>query len=333
MVMDPMFIDENGRNLDLTRMPDEYVEAVLNSLNPAAFYSALGPKQLDEMFGRAGKFANPFKAIFATAVKKWQNRPAPKDLKSLQVVLKLALLHEFTHALALNMPDVIPANLASEEQARLNQFSVSAYIKMLSGATDLHGSVVYVKNLMKALQSVEGQELSPVTQNTVVRLLALEMFCDRFSMFMYETSLKLQAYREAMPDMGEITVDVMRKMEKQRRGNPAAFKCVNELTDQQMAALAIKLKSAETAHIFISVFDDPPILEAEHAIFDPFLDLIRRFDRERSIDLFTEEHSTGEFFRASKNGNFISENKMGVDYVVQNWSGPSRRGETEVALI
>jgi hypothetical protein len=302
MIMDPMFVDERGRSLNLTRIPAKYVEAVLNSLNPAAYFRALKPEQLDALFARAGKFEGVFKASFSGAVRKWQNRPTPKDLETLRVWMKLLLLHEFTHALALNMPDRIPTDLSQEEQARLSRFSVTAYISLLNGATGLHTSVVYTKNLFKALQAVEGQEVSSATQNKVVRLLALEMFCDRFSMYMFETYRKLLVYHEAVPDMGEITVEAMRKMEKQRLTNLAAFRTVNELTDAEIATLAAKMEEAETEHIYISAFGDPAILDAERIIFEPFLDLIRHFDHEETINTFTEEQSRGDFFKATSSG-------------------------------
>jgi hypothetical protein len=317
MVMDPMFIDEKGRNLNLTQLPAKYVEAVLNALNPAAIYSAFGSKQLTDLFARAGKFEGTFKSQFIAAVKKWQTMSSPKDLKTMQLWIKMLLIHEFTHALALNLPDVIPTNLPQNEQDRLNRFSVTAYINLVNSSEELHGSVVYVKNLIKALQAVEGQPVDAATQNRVVRVLALEMFCDRFSMYMFEVSRKLQAYTEIMPDMGEITVDTMRRLEKQRLSNPSGFQSINELTEAEMTTLAARLKAAETEHVYVSSFRDPVISQAERGIFEPFLDLLRHFDSEKTIDLFTVEHSTGDFFKASQNGNFMSENKASLEHVVQ----------------
>jgi len=318
IVMDPMFIDDQGKNMNMTKIPGKYVEAVLNSLNPAAYYRALGPQKLDPLFARAGKFESTFKANFAAAVKKWQVRMAPQDLATLQEYLEQGLLHEFTHALALNMPDVIPTDLPKAEQTRLNQFSVAVYINLLSTATELHCSVVYIKNLMKALQSVEGQDANPATQNQIVRMLALEMFCDRFGMYLYEMHEKLRVYHKAMPDAGEISVDYMRKMEKQRRANPAAFQAVNELTETEIKTLTAELEAAKKAHVYIGKFNDPVISDEERAIFEPFLDLLRKVDRKKTVNTFTEEHATGDFFKASQNGTFIADNKIGVAKIIPN---------------
>ena len=315
IVMDPMFVDDQGKNLNLTKIPGKYIEAVLNSLNPAAYYRALGRQQLDLLFARSGKFEQTFKANFASAVKIWQGRAAPQDLETLQAFLEQGLLHEFTHALALNLPDVISSDLPAAEQTRRNQFSVVVYINLLSAATALHTSVVYSKNLMKALHAVEGQDAGPATQNQVVRMLALEMFCDRFSMYMFEIYGKLRAYQKAIPDLGVISVDFMRKMEKQGRSNPAVFQLLNELTEAEMKTLAADLEAAGKAHVYISKFGDPEIFDAERAIFDPFLDLLRHFDREKAVNLFSEQHSGGDFFKASQNGTFIADNKLGVGKV------------------
>jgi len=310
VVMDPLFVNAAGDNLKLTDLPEQYVIGVLNSLNPAAYLNALGPKKLDELLARAGKNAPAFKTYLTETMKKWRGLSAPKDLATLKVYLKQILLHEFTHALVLNLPDLIPADLPQTERERLNQFSVTAYITLLNQtAAELHTSVVYTKNLIKALQMVESLEPSVVTQNQVVRLLALEMFCDRFSMYMYETYRKMQVYHEIMPELGDISVDTLRRMEKQRLSNPEAFRALNEMTLDELNDLDKKIKAAEREHIHISAFGDPAILESERAIFEPFLDLLRHFDREKTITLFTEEHSKGEFFKASQDGKFISENK------------------------
>lgn len=317
IILDPMFINAEGKRLNLSQPPTEYVEAVLNCLNPASFFRAIGPQQLNPLFARAGKFEAIFKANFATAVKKWQNRPAFQDLSTLQKFLQQGLLHEFTHALALNMPDNIPSDFSKAEHDRFSQFSVIAYINLLSTETVLHSSVVYTKNLIKALQSVEGQDISPIVQNQVVRELALEMFCDRFSMYMYEMFQKLRAYHNAIPDLGDFSIDSMRKMDKQRRNNPAAFQSLNNLSDAEMKSLAADLDAAERLHVYIEKFDDPVLTVAERAIFEPFLDLLRQFDKEKSIFLFAEENSIGDFFKASQNGTFISDNKIGTEaYIV-----------------
>lgn len=300
MVMDPMFVNQNGENLFLSELPKKYCEAVLNSLNPAAYFRALSRADLDALFARAGKWGDSFKGCFATAVKKWQKIEAPRDMATLCIWQKQLLLHEFTHALSLHLPDVFPPGLPQSEQERLSTFSSSAYLKLLGNTQELGTSVVYIKNLFKALQSVEKLEASQATQNTVIRRLALEMFCDRFSMYLFETAQKLKVYRETFPDLEDITVDVMRKMEKQRLQHPAAFMTVNQISDVQGATLAAKLVSTETGHVYISAFGDPAILPNERAIFEPFLDLLRSLDRKKCIGVFTEEQIKGEFFKASE---------------------------------
>jgi len=316
IVMDPMFIDEQGKNLYLQELPAQYIAAVLNVLNPMACYRAYGKEKMQELLPRAGKYAPMFEANFKAAVKKWQNTATPSDLKTLQDYLQQGLLHEFTHALALHLPDVIPADLPQTEQERLNSFSVTAYINLLGKATELFTSVVYVKNLLKALQMVEKHEASVATQNHVIRNFALEMFCDRFSMYMYETARKMQVYHEVMPGLGDISFDILRRMEKQRLSNPEAFRALNEMTSDELNDLDKKLKAVETEHVYISAFGDPAILESERSIFEPFLDLLRHFDREKNIEFITEKHTEGQFVKATKEG-FISDNKLALPNIVQ----------------
>ena len=319
VVMDPAFVDNAGKNLKLTELPQKYIEGVLNSLNPAAYLYAYTPQQIDTMLGHAGKNTPIFKSYLIETVKKWRGLTAPKDLTTLKLYLKQGLLHEFTHALVLNMPDLIPSTLPQAEQDRLNQFSVKTYMDLLNTKVpELHTSIVYTKNLIKALQMVESLEPSVTTQNQVVRLLALEMFCDRFSMYMYETARKMQVYHDIMPGLGDISVDTLRRMEKQRLSNPEAFRVLNEITVDELNDLDKKSKAAEREHVYISAFGDPAILASERDIFEPFLDLLRHFDREKTITLFTEEHSKGGFFKATRNNTFITENKIGVNNIVKN---------------
>jgi len=315
IVMDPMFINENQQNLNLKDLPEDYVVNVLNTLDPMAVYKILGPAQLEPLLERAGNYAQTFKARFVNAVKKWQNVSVPKTREILYAYLQQGILHEFSHVLALSMPDKIPEDLPAVERERLNKFSVTAYIDFLSKSTELHTSVVYVKNLIKALQSVQNLEPSKATQNQVVRILAVEMFCDRFAMYMYELYLKMQAYEQVMK-LGDISLDTVRLFEKQRR-NRTAFMLVNDISEPTVKLLEDRLAKAEEEHVYISNFKDPRISEGEHAIFEPLLDLLRHFDREKTINIFTVEHTKGDFFRATNNEQFIAENKLGLDNVVK----------------
>jgi hypothetical protein len=296
VVMDPLIVDENGKNLNLTHLPEKWVEQVLNTMNPAAYFRIVG-QQLPGLFARAAKLEQGFKAVFAAAVKRWQERAAPKDLATLKRYLGFGLLHEYTHALALHLPDRLPEDLPAVEKERLRGFSLSRYVDLLTLTPELQHSVVFIKNVIKALSEVKDAEPGPKTQNHVIRNLALEMLCDRFGVFMYETSQKLQIYHEALPDFGEpFPLDYMRLLERERRQSADAWRRRTGLA----AETAARLDAACTETVYVSAFGDPPIIEEERTIFEPFLDHLRRLDREKTILTFTEDETGGGLFVASR---------------------------------
>jgi len=318
VIMDPLFVDQNGNNLMKTEVPAYYAAGVLNAFNPAMYYKLTDESERKTLFERAGKFASVFETNFSNAVIKWRERSAPQDVATMRACLQQGLLHEFTHALALSLPDKIPSTLPQNEQARLNQFSLTKYVQLLSSATELYTSVAYTKNIMKALRAVEKQQPSGYTQQYVLRLFALEMFCDRFGMYMFELSRKIGAYAAVVMKSDEkISLDAMRLMEKQRLNNPKGFQEINELSDEDMRILDSKLKEAENEHVLISAFGDPAILESERKIFEPFLDLLRHFDREKTINIFTKEHAQGGFFEVSKTNRVSNINRMSVENIVR----------------
>ena len=317
-IIDPMFTDDTKKNLNLTEVPQKYIEGVLNTLNPAAFLYAYTPTQIQTMLERAGKNnASIFEFYLKKTMQKWLGREAPKDMATLKLYLIQGLFHEFTHALAINMPDdnTTPATLPQTEQDRLRQFSMQTYREALNTKMpELRTSVVYTKNLFKALEKVKKLEHSDDTQNLVVGYLTLEMFCDRFGMYMYEAAQKIQAYIDVM-GLKDISVDMLRRMEKQRLANPEAFRILNEITSDQLNKLDKKIKAAETEHVYISAFGDPAILESERTIFEPLLNFFRDLDRENNINVLAPEDSKKYFVRITQNNTV---NTIGVNHIVAN---------------
>jgi len=88
----------------------------LNNLNPLALFLAYG-KELPELLKRAGDQAQGFEQLIKYVAKQWKGKQAPEDFETMCEVVTLGMLHEFTHTLALHLPDYIPAD-ASEETRR-----------------------------------------------------------------------------------------------------------------------------------------------------------------------------------------------------------------------
>lgn len=304
VIMDPQFLDDKDQPL-YKEIPPRYVEAVMNTLNPAAMYRAY-KHSLTEMLKRAGDFEKPFQQLLEQMEQKWSRRDAPVDFESLREYVGLGFIHEAVHALAIHLPDEIPANLPAEERHALEAISLDKYLEVINNDQTLLTSVVFSKNLFKALEKVEKEEPSRDTQNSISVLIALEMFCDRFSMFLFENYLKIQIYHEVLrPKIGyPITADIMRSLESARRkGKLAARGEVQGLSAEELVKLEADLQAAEKDHVYISKFDDPVLTPAERELFEGFHNLLKHFDNESQIMRFSIQHAdSSRFMHATVSG-------------------------------
>ncbi|MCG7852087.1 MAG: hypothetical protein MIO92_06160 [Methanosarcinaceae archaeon] len=332
VVRDPQFLDDQNQPL-YKEIPDQYTTAVLNTLNPAAVYRAY-KHRLPEMLKRAGDFAGAFEQILKISAEAWERKKAPTDFAALQEYVGLGFLHEAAHALALHLPDEIPQDLLPEEREHLEAISLQRYLDIINDVKDkaLLTSVVFTKNLIKALEKVEKDEPSRKTQSDISVLIALEMFCDRFSMYLYENYLKIELYNEVLREkIGyPITIDSMLSLERSRRAEetgmaeegvePLSERAeVRKLSAGELSKLKDDLKSAEQEHVYIRKFGDPMLKTAERDLFEGFLDLLKHFDDQNKIMRFTMQHAdTSRFMHATASGK-VSDFAIGMaTYVREN---------------
>jgi hypothetical protein len=328
VLMDPQFLDDKDRPL-YKEMPPRYIEAVLNSLNPAAMYQILR-QQLPEQLTRAGENAPSFEQLLKYAAQQWQKKTAPRDYQTLRNFISLAFLHEAVHALLLHMPDEIPADLPKAEQDHLRSISLENYLRLINGDPKLQTSVVFIKNIYKALQKVSDKPAGAETRDSINILIALETFCDRFSMYLYENYLKIQIYNQLLkPRLGfPINIDQMIVLETARsKGTLASQALMQGVTPQELAKLATDLNAAESDHVYISAYGDPKITTEEYKFFNAYLDLLKQFDSENKIMRFTMQHANSSRFMMATAAGLVQEVSIGVvDFMRQNawlWSGPA----------
>ncbi|KPJ93924.1 MAG: hypothetical protein AMS18_04740, partial [Gemmatimonas sp. SG8_17] len=253
VIMDPQFLEQRDQPL-YDEIPPRYVEAVLNTLNPAAMCKAYG-HHLPEMLKRAGDNAESFQQLLQYVSQQWEAKKTPQDIAALQEYVSLGFLHEAVHALALHLPDQVPADLPDQERQFLEAMSLDHYLGIINGDQSLHTSVVFAKNLMKALEKVEEEPVSQETQDSISILIALEMLCDRFSMYLYENYLKIQLYHDALCEgIGyPVNVDIMLTLEWARaEGRLAGRHEIRGLSEGDLARLEHDLQKAERDHVYIS---------------------------------------------------------------------------------
>ncbi|MEW6517762.1 MAG: hypothetical protein AB1439_12765 [candidate division FCPU426 bacterium] len=310
-------------------IPARYIEAVLNGLRPDALYQILRDS-LPDYLARAEENAPAFEQLLKFAAQQWQKKTAPKDFQTLQAWISLAFLHEAVHALVLHMPDEIPANLTVDEQDHLRAINLESYLRLINSDPRLQTSVVFIKNIYKALVKVSDKPASAETKDSINILIALETFCDRFSMYMYENFLKIQIYNQLLRErLGfPINIDQMIVLEGARaKGNLGTQALMQGVTQQQMQQLEADLDAAERDHVYISAFGDPKLTDAEYKFFNDYLNLLKQFDNENKILRFTMQHANSSRFMLATVAGLVQDISIGVmDFVRQNawlWSGPA----------
>ena len=250
LLVDPKFVDENGQPL-YKEIPQKYVKAVLSNLNPLALFLAYS-KDLPELLKRAGDQAHGFEQLIKYVAKKWKEKKAPEDFETMRELVTVGMLHEFTHALALHLPDAIPADASEETRRYLEPITFDKYLTLINSDQKLQTSVVFNKNILKALREVRNMDEKEDTQSRINAVLALEMFCDRFSIFLYENFSKIRIYSEnfkAADVPFSVDIDFLLKMEAQRREGTLwkMHGLKNVLSEAEFDKLEAELTAAETS--------------------------------------------------------------------------------------
>jgi len=306
LLVDPKFVDENGQPL-YKEIPHKYVKAVLDNLNPFKLFLAYS-KNLTELLKKAGDQAHGFEQLIKYVAKQWKDKQAPEDFETMREFVTVGLLHEFTHALALHLPDAISADASEETLHDLEPITFDKYLALINSDQKLQTSVVFNKNLLKALREVRNMDEKEDTQSRINAILALEMFCDRFSMFLYENFSKIKIYSENFKAAGlpfSVDIDFMFKMEKHlQEGSLRKMRGLkNVLSEAEFDKLEAELIAAETSHLYISKYGDPQLTPAEINFFTKFLDLAKYFDSKKMLMRFTMDHANkSRFLHASVDG-------------------------------
>ena len=306
VLMDPRIVDENGNPLN-DGLPRRYIRAVLNNYSPIMLYRGYY-NELDDMLSRAGDQAEAYKKVIQYAAQQWKNRQTPDDFKTLQAVVSMGMLHEFTHALALHLPDLIPESASAETKRDLGAITFDHYCELIMNDNVLITSGAFNKNLFKALCEAREKEPSKKTQSTINASLVLEMFCDRFGMFLYQNYLKIQIYSALFKKADlpfSVNIDSMLLMETRRHaGQLREIGGLSGILDEkEFQQLETELGEAENSHYYISKFGDPALTHAEIKFYGNFLALLNHFDNEKLIMRFTMEHAeNSRFMRVSVKG-------------------------------
>lgn len=328
VLMDPQFLDAKDRPL-YKELPARYAEAVLNGMNPAAMAQIMR-ERLSDQLTRAMDNAPMWENLLKYAAQQWQKKKAPTDVQTFRDLIGLAFLHEAVHALILHMPDELPADLPAAEREHLRSISLESYLNLITSDTQLQTSVVFIKNVYKALQKVSDKPASAETRDSINILIALETFCDRFSMYLYENYLKIQIYNQLLrPRLGfPINIDQMIVLESARaQGKLASQALMQGVSAQELTKLEEDLNAAERDHVYISAYGDPELTNEEYKFFNGFLDLLKQFDSENKILRFTMQHADSSRVMTATAAGLVQDISVGVvDFVRQNawlWSGPA----------
>jgi hypothetical protein len=335
VVMDFLFTDKKGKNLNLTKLPQKIMEGILNALDPAMYAKAYNQQQLDALFEQAGKYGPTFRTFFNAAAAKWETIKIPKTLQTLVAFLKQGLLHEANHGLVLHLPepDLIPAGTVSDEILEgYKKISVKAYLTLLNTHLtqfpEWQTSAVFIKNLFKAMaetkkMSERRPDWGPKEKaNFFLAHLITEMFNDRFEIFELETSAKMEAYRKALNLSYNIPIGMLRDLEKEMKKalsgdeGKKAFLSSHSLTNEQFGVLQSDLNASEKTSVYIQTYGDPALSESERVFYNLFLDHLLKLEKEKYISFFKREHTGGLLFQIMK-AEIIASGKIGASEIIQ----------------
>jgi hypothetical protein len=156
----------------------------------------------------------------------------------------------------------------------------------------------------------KAEPASAETRDSINILIAIETFCDRFSMYLYENYLKIRLYDELLLNRRgyPVTVDAMLVLEAARgEGRLATRPEMTGVSEAERARLEQDLKNAQHDHVYISAFDDPELTAAERKFFGDFLELLKHIDSEHKILRFTMQHANTSRFMLATAGGLVDE--------------------------
>ncbi|MBI5680076.1 MAG: hypothetical protein HZC47_04185 [Methanobacterium sp.] len=289
-------IDQQLNQIDL----NEYSEGVLNTFNPLVLFLVFYPSLKNKLEMLKPEKREHFDSVlkFVASRSRDAQEKFAKDKDTLIEYVTMGFLHEIVHALITHLPDKDISGVSEEENARRAQFSFSKYREKLIHDEDLVKSTVYYKNAIKALSKARLKN----PDYDVDISLTVEMFCDRFSMFLYENYLKIlacqTAFQETYPD-NLVHTKVIFALKKamindslENNAYPEIYPELNQfrLSSEQFETITTEFKKAEHAHVYINKFGDPELKEWEYEFFEKFLGLLQKLDEEKKTCQYSEDH-------------------------------------------
>ncbi len=290
-VIDPVFIgtSEGG-------VPQDYIRAVLNVMNANVMSAILGEGgRLRALLERALENADFFREVLRKVTIYWRSRQLQATPEVFSAYLLHALLHERVHFLINALP---AGDIPEDQRARLSEITFEKYAELLFRDPALLTTSAGAKNLGKALMSAEKMTPSAESRETIMRTLTIEMFCDRFAMFLWENYQKQKVLQAALgvttwPLRANVFADLDRAMQA-GAGALAEFLRANGATRAQDAGwvegVMRGLQEAERTSALVQHFGDPAITPAERKFFQTFHEHLAHFDAEGTINQFTDEH-------------------------------------------
>ena len=206
-IVDPVF--ENGGN----EIPPAYIRGVLNVLNAFKLFNAMDKKQvsLQDLLTKLQVSSTRITQAVVTMMGIWKAKTVPATVDNLRAWQMHALIHERVHFLIHALPaNDLPEGNDPETRAqreRLLNITFEKYMEMIfpegwaKGKHDIYlETAVGAKNIYKALQSIKSMAPGSEAELTFKQICAIEMFCDRFAMFLAENAAKQEIYKAALKE-------------------------------------------------------------------------------------------------------------------------------------
>ena len=277
-------------------IPQSWARGVMNPLNPYVLFRTLTKEQFETWLKRAGDKAPLFQKIIQQMMTVSQRWVTPDAIELLRARCAQAILHEKSHFLIVALP---AEDIPPEQYEQLSQLTFEKYLEHLFKDDALLLTSAAMKNLYKALFYAAAMPVSEESQKTVEREFGIEMFCDRFCMFLFENYEKQKVLQAALntnawplKNVGELA-----DLNAAIQTGPAAIaeflqahKSQRASDNKWVESVYHDLQAAERKHVLVSVFGDRPLVLWEKQFFASFLGLLNRYDGEGTINQYTDKH-------------------------------------------
>ena len=278
---------------------------------------AKGDPSAVELISHATDKSGPrFVAAVLAMRERWKALKMPSTMPVLRDWFLHGLLHERGHFMINSLP---AGDIPEEQLSRLSRITFEKYMEMILPEGWMQGqhdayleTAVAAKNIYKAAMSVLKMPAGPAAEKRFMDILTIEMFCDRFAMFLFENYQKQKVFKDILQTSGwPLCVHDLGlanyALQDAQAGQPVklmAFLRKHGGSEVDVQKVVANLLAAEKKNVLIAQFGDPAITAEERSFFQIFLEHISYLSEEGTSIVYSDKHvQSSRCIAAAQEGN------------------------------